>query len=567
MSETIAFVLPQETSTPSPVPLECPECLPSRERGLREIDNNTPAKNRRATGVNPVQYAIDGTIQLTKGNRYDVVIVGAGLAGLYTALNIREEYSCLILAKENIDVSSSWFAQGGIAAAISSDDAPFFHYEDTLIAGAGLCDKDAVAVLVDEGPGDIKNLISLNVPFDLNEYGDLEITREGGHRKNRIVHAGGDATGRESVKALAHIVSQRKNITFSEYTCFYDIVKDSSGAVAGVIIKDHEGRFSLVETGRVVVATGGIGQVYRSTTNPAVATGDGIAAAMRAGAVVKNMEFIQFHPTGLWSPEPEDREFLVSEAVRGEGGLLKNKEGVRFMVGQHELAELAPRDIVARAIFREMQRTGDDHVYLDITSKSEEFLRKRFPTIFEECLKRGINMSKDWIPVCPVQHYLMGGIATDLHGRTNIPGLYAAGEAAHTGVHGANRLASNSMLECLVFGRRAAQDINAALGIGEAPGAPVLPELPARLRKNLDVKALRSRIRDLMSQHGYIIRNEAGMKTALQGVEEVLKELEDTFDLSTDYLETLNIATVARAILLAALARKESIGSHYREDT
>ena len=302
-------------------------------------------------------YAIDGTIKLTRRERYDVVIIGAGLAGLYTALNIEEKYSCLILAKENIDMSSSWYAQGGIAAAISHDDAPVFHLEDTLIAGAGLCDKEAVAVLVAEGPDDIKTLVSLNVPFDLNEFGDLEITREGGHRKNRIVHAGGDATGRETVKALAHIVSQRTNITFSENTCFYDIVKDESGAVAGVIVKDHAGAFYLIETGRVVIATGGIGQVYRSTTNPSVATGDGIAAAMRAGASLKNVEFIQFHRRASGPPSRRSASFYL-RAVRGEGGLLKNKEGVRFMVGQHELAELAPRDIVARAIVRELERTG-----------------------------------------------------------------------------------------------------------------------------------------------------------------------------------------------------------------
>jgi L-aspartate oxidase len=514
-----------------------------------------------------VLYAIDGTIKLTKKERYDVVIIGAGLAGLYTALNIDDKYSCLILAKDNIDMSSSWYAQGGIAAAISNDDAPVFHLEDTLIAGAGLCEKDAVAVLVAEGPSDIKTLVDLNVPFDLNEFGDLEITREGGHRKNRIVHAGGDATGRETVKALAHIVSQRRNITLGENTCFYDIVKDDTGAVAGLVVKDSSGTFRLIETGRVVIATGGIGQVYRSTTNPAVATGDGIAAAMRAGASMKNIEFIQFHPTGLWSPIPEEREFLISEAVRGEGGLLKNKEGVRFMVGQHELAELAPRDIVARAIVRELERTGDDHVFVDITMKDEESLKKRFPTIYEECLKRGINIAKDWIPVCPVQHYLMGGIETDLNGRTNIPGLYATGEAAYTGVHGANRLASNSMLECLVFGRRAAQDINAALDGGAAAKQALLPALPAREPKDIDLSALRGKVKDLMSKHGYVIRTAAGLQTALAGVEEVLAELEATFDASTAYLETLNIATVARAILIAALSRPESIGSHYREDT
>lgn len=514
-----------------------------------------------------MRFAIDGATKIDSILRYDAVIIGAGLAGLYTALNIDERYSCLILAKERIEISNSWFAQGGIAAAISQDDAPIFHLEDTLIAGAGLCDKDAVGVLVDEGPHDINRLFSLRVPFDLNEFGALQITREGGHRKNRIVHAGGDATGRETVKALAHIVSQRRNITFSENTCFYDILQADNGAVSGIIVKKNDSKFHLIESQKVVIATGGIGQVYKSTTNPSVATGDGIAAAMRAGASIKNIEFIQFHPTGLWSPVPEDREFLISEAVRGEGGLLKNKEGVRFMEGVHELNELAPRDIVARAVVKELQRTGEDHVYVDITSKSEEFLKNRFPTIYEECLKRGINIAYDWIPVCPVQHYLMGGIETDLNGRTTIEGLYAAGEAAYTGVHGANRLASNSMLECLVFGRRAAEDINSVLKDAGSPVKATLPRLTVREKSNLNYKALRQRIKDLMNDYGYVTRTGKGLSYAIGQVEEILSQLECVHDDANAYLETLNMATVAHAILTAALKRTESIGSHYREDS
>jgi L-aspartate oxidase len=263
---------------------------------------------------------------------------------------------------------------------------------------------------------------------------------------------------------------------------------------------------------------------------------------------------------------PEEREFLISEAVRGEGGLLKNREGVRFMEGAHELNELAPRDIVARAVVKEMQRSGDDHVFVDITSKSEDFLKKRFPTIYEECLRRGINIAHDWIPVCPVQHYLMGGIETDINGRTNIPGLYAAGEAAYTGVHGANRLASNSMLECLVFGRRAAQDINTSLGQPASHEKPVLPAIPKREKSTLDYKAIRNTIKDLMSEYGYVIRNEAGLTYALGQISDIKKQLESVYDGSTAYLETLNMATVAVAILTAALIRRESIGSHYRED-
>ena len=322
----------------------------------------------------------------------------------------------------------------------------------------------------------------------------------------------------------------------------------------------------MIKTSRVVIATGGIGQVYKSSTNPSVATGDGLAAAMRTGAVVKNIEFIQFHPTGLWSAEPEDREFLISEAVRGEGGLLKNKDGVRFMEGQHELNELAPRDIVTRAVVKELERSGEDHVFVDITHKSEEFLKQRFPTIFEECLKRGINIANDWIPVCPVQHYLMGGIETDLDGHTSISGLYAAGEAAYTGVHGANRLASNSMLECLVFGRRAAEDINGALSARPVGNEPNIPPLPVRPESSLDYSALRKNIKQLMSQYGYVSRSDEGLQYAMGQVEEFLKQLEAVYDNKNVYMETLNIATVAMAILTAAYKRPESIGSHYRED-
>lgn len=513
-----------------------------------------------------MRYAIDGTMKISEIQHYDVVIIGAGLAGLYTALSIDERYSCCILAKETMDISNSWLAQGGIAAAISSDDKPRFHYEDTLIAGAGLCEKEAVQVLVDEGPSDIRKLVSMNVPFDLTEYGDLQITREGGHRKNRIVHAGGDATGRETVKALAYIVSQRSNVTFSGRSFFYDIITEADGTVSGLIARKDDSEFQLLATKNIVIATGGIGQVYKSSTNSEIATGDGIAAAMRAGAKLKNIEFIQFHPTGLWNPEAEARAFLISEAVRGEGGLLKNREGVRFMEGVHELNELAPRDIVARAIVKEMARTGDDHVYVDITAKSEDFLEHRFPTIYHECRSRGINIARDLIPVCPVQHYLTGGIKTDLQAKTNIPGLYACGEAAYTGVHGANRLASNSMLECLVFGRRAAESINETLKNQGQNFTVTLPDVEIRKSKTHAYDKLKSRIQQLMNDYGCVVRNERGLKIAIAEIDEILSQLQQEYDNAREYIETLNIATIAKAISEAALSRGDSVGSHYRED-
>lgn len=513
-----------------------------------------------------MRYAYNGDIGIDKHLHFDVVIVGAGLAGLYTALNIDEKYSCCVLSKEGVDISNSWLAQGGIAAAIAPDDSPILHFEDTIIAGAGLCDEKAVHVLVDEGPEDIKTLVSMHVPFDVTESGELQITLEGGHRKNRIVHAGGDATGREAVKVLAAIAAQRPNLTFVGHTLFMDVLTDENGAVCGALVHNSFGGYSIIHTRNVVICTGGIGQVYKSSTNPVIATGDGIAAAQRAGAVLKNLEFIQFHPTGLYTPDGEGRAFLISEAVRGEGGLLKNREGVRFMLGAHELNELAPRDIVARAIVRELEKSGEKCVYLDITARDREFLSARFPTIYNECLRRGIDISRDWIPVRPVQHYMIGGIATDLYGQTAVPGLYACGEAAYTGVHGANRLASNSMLECLVFGRRAAQTINQAIPNQAALVDKDLPAVPKRRQTVLNLARTRDRIQQLMNDYGGVIRNRAGMETALTQITAILTELESSYDESQEYVEALNIATVAKAILTAALARKESVGAHYRED-
>jgi len=512
-----------------------------------------------------VNYAISRDTKIARTFQYDVVIVGAGLAGLYAALNIDERFRMLVLAKENMDCSSSWLAQGGIAAAINRDDTPQLHFDDTIVAGAGECNMDAVTVLVNEGPSDIEKLAKLNVPFDLDEYGEFQFTREGGHNKKRVVHAGGDATGRETVRALSYIVAGRKNITFSGYTCLFDVLANADGTV-GVVVRYNNEEFHLILTNNVIIATGGIGQLYKSSTNPPVATGDGIAAAIRAGVSVTNLEFIQFHPTGLWDEASNGSEFLISEAVRGEGGFLINSEGKRFMVGEHELAELAPRDVVARGIVKELKRSGEDHAYIDITSKPEDFLKRRFPTIYNECFNHGINIAHDKIPVMPVQHYLMGGIETDLYGRTSIRGLYACGEAANTGVHGANRLASNSMLECLVFGRRAARHVSDNLQETTSHLVFRTDDLPARPHSVLNYIALREEIQQLMSDYCHVIRNKAGLEFALKRVSGILSNLESIYDDSNEYLEALNIATVAKAIAVAALSRPESIGSHYMED-
>ena len=446
------------------------------------------------------RYLFGRDLPIAETLHYDTIIIGSGIAGLYAALNLDANISCAVLTKEGVDISNSWLAQGGIAAAISKNDRPQFHYEDTLTAGAGLCDKRSVRVLVDEGPNDIAMLRSWHVPFDMDEDGDLQIGREGGHRQNRIVHAHGDATGRETVKVLAAIAADKENITFLQNTFLVDILTEGDHATGLIVYQDG---YKLIAAHSIIICTGGIGQIYIHSTNPSVATGDGLAAALRAGARLQNMEFIQFHPTGLYCKTQESRSFLISEAVRGDGGLLKNSSGERFMVGQHPMNELAPRDIVARSIVREMGKTGEDHVFLDITSKSIDFLAARFPTIYNECLKRGIDISRDYIPVCPVQHYIMGGIKTDLNGMTNIPGLYACGEAAHTGVHGANRLASNSMLECLVFGRRAARHISENQP-NRRVDVPVVPQPEGAVQeRSLNALEIKQSIREVMNRDGW----------------------------------------------------------------
>ncbi len=511
------------------------------------------------------RYAFEPDIEIKEILAYDVCIIGNGLAGLYTAINLPSNLSCLVLGKEGLEKSNSWLAQGGIAAAIAKDDRPRFHYADTLVAGAGLCDHAAVRVLVDEGPSDIEALVSLNVPFDLDEDGDLAITREGGHNRNRIVHCGGDSTGRETVKVLAAVADDRANITLSGDTFLVDILKDQEGRVAGVLVYDDG--YKIIKTSNVVICTGGIGGIYTHSTNPALATGDGISAALRAGAKIEKMEFIQFHPTGLYEKGSRGRTFLISEAVRGEGGILKNRFGETFMKDQHPLADLAPRDIVARAIIKEMTRTNSEFVELDITEKDKDFLVKRFPTIYQECLKKGIDISKDTIPVCPVQHYMIGGIKTDLYGRTTIEGLYACGESASTGVHGANRLASNSMLECLVFGRRSAANIAARIIAGIPSPEPVLPK-PAlsTLLPYCDAFSVKRRLQHIMNAKGNVVRTAAGLASGLSEVGDIKTKLEKSALTSKESIETYNMVLVAEKILSAALRRKNSIGAHFRED-
>ena len=397
----------------------------------------------------------------------------------------------MVVTKDVLAAGSTRWAQGGIAAALDPDDTPEEHLQDTLVAGVGLCDRAAVQVLVDEGPQAVRELIELGARFDRNPQGDLSLTREGGHHRNRIAHAGGDATGAEIERALVAAVLNQPRIDTIEHALVLDLLPASDGGVGAVTLHVMgEGQLDGVGAVRakaIVLATGGIGQIYAATTNPAVSTGDGVAAALRAGAVVKDLEFVQFHPTVLWLGRgASGQQPLVSEAVRGEGAFLVDDEGNRFMQGQHELADLAPRDVVAKAILRRMHETGADHVWLDARHFGAEKWRVRFPTILATLTSLGIDPVTQLIPVAPACHYASGGIATDLNGRASVRRLYACGEAACTGVQGANRLASNSLLEGLVFGRRIAADVLATI---DGP----LPELGIDIRnKGILAKSIRA---------------------------------------------------------------------------
>src|SRR5271157_754756 len=409
----------------------------------------------------------------------DFLVIGAGVAGLRAAIELAEAGTVLVVAKDSLRESSSEYAQGGIAVALSDDDEVELHELDTLYAGDGLCDPIAVRTLVEEGPSAIQELIEWGSAFD-RAGSKLAFTREGAHSRNRILHAHGDSTGREIARTLYHKASSLPNVTFRSYAAATDLLLDDG--VCGASFHDARTKSDIAICARgVLLATGGLGNVFLNTTNPAVATGDGVAMAYRAGAEIADIEFVQFHPTALYV-EGAPR-FLLSEAMRGEGAYLRNADGERFMERYHPLKELAPRDVVARAIVAEMKRTGAPHVYLDLTHREAGFVRGRFPRIYETCLRYGVDFERQPVPVAPAAHYAMGGVRTDLEGRTTLPGLFAAGEVASTGVHGANRLASNSLLEGVVFGARAGRAMRecaaAALRVVPLPRPEGAGEAPA----------------------------------------------------------------------------------------
>ncbi len=493
---------------------------------------------------------------------FDAVVVGSGIAGLYAALHLDSGMQCAVITKANIDESNSYLAQGGIAAVLTEDDTYIAHIEDTLKAGAGLCDPEAVKVLVEEGPENIKTLIDMKIPFDVNSEGDLHITREGGHRVRRIVHCGGDATGKETTKQLGRLAFTKENLHFFMESYLVDILTDEKG-VCGVVCFVGE-EYKILRTSNVILATGGCGQVYAYTTNPLGSVGDGIAAAARAGAKIHNMEMVQFHPTTLIPKENTDRLFLISEAVRGEGAILKNHMGEPFMKGKHEMADLAPRDIVTREILKELDRTETDRVYLDCSAMTKEFFAKRFPTINKECLKRGICVPQDYIPVRPAQHYLMGGVKTDLNGMTNINGLYCCGEAAESGIHGGNRLASNSVLECLVFGRRAARSINEKKRtVRKIELHNEFSESMGPILSNEKLNMYFSEIKMTMSKYVGAVRSPKGLKNAYEKISLIYNDMENS-DLTKPYdYKIYNMCQVSMMIIESAMNRQESIGAHY----
>jgi len=510
-------------------------------------------------------------------HQFDYLVIGSGLAGLTVALKASEHGKVAILSKLGSMESNSRYAQGGIAAVVSKDDTFEAHISDTLKAGAGLCHRDAVDVLVHEGPDRIKDLIDWGVEFShgpSKSRTDFGLGREGGHSKRRVLHVG-DFTGQDVVNHLLNRVRENPNIEQYESFIAVNLILDygpSHKEVCGAYVLERDsGVVHTFVAQATILATGGAGKVYLYTTNPDIATGDGIALAYRAGADIANMEFYQFHPTCLYHPEAKN--FLISEALRGEGGILKNKRGNAFMDERHPLKDLAPRDIVARAIDHELKETGEDCVFLDMGVNRPEFLIKRFPNIYKTCLHYGIDITRELIPVVPAAHYCCGGVVTDLNGKTSVNRLYGCGEVAHTGIHGANRLASNSLLECAVFGNRISNEIKNYLEkplnfeIDDIPswdsGHATDPDEMVIVSHNWD------ELRRLMWNYVGIVRSDKRLERALHRIEFLEEEIQQyywDFKITSDLLELRNLITVAGLVVRSGLKRNESRGLHFNID-
>lgn len=511
---------------------------------------------------------------------YDAIVVGSGIAGLTFALELAGRgRSVCIVTKKNQAESNTNYAQGGIACVTSSTDDFESHVADTLEAGDGLCDPEVVSGIVEQGPESIRRIIDLGVHFSQLDDGRVSLGKEGGHSKRRILHVK-DMTGRAIEEALLRGIHQNPRIEVREHWMAIDLITsrklkkfgfqttDAENRIAGLYAYDTAARKIVgLRSPAILLATGGIGQVYQYTTNPEIATGDGIAMAYRAGAEIRNLEFIQFHPTAFFASNSD--RFLISEAVRGEGGILRNAKGEAFMQHHHPRKDLAPRDVVARAIDSEMKRSGAEHVYLDITSKSLEELKTRFPTIYEHCEKAGIHIEKDWIPVVPAAHYLCGGVTTNLSGETSIPGLYACGEVASTGLHGANRLASNSLLEALVLAHNGVRAVDTYLG--QDPAETI--ELPPWVDGNVDNSDERvvlfhnwSELKQTLWDYVGIVRTTKRLERARTRIQLLNREINEyywNFQVEPMLLELRNMVQVAELIVNCALQRKESRGLHF----
>ena len=502
----------------------------------------------------------------------DYAVVGSGVAGMRAAIEASQAGSVLVLAKSHLSESATAYAQVGIAVALGDEDEIALHEQDTLSAGDGLCDPEAVALLVEEGPHYIAQLIAWGTHFDRNGT-KLAFTREAAHSRSRILHAHGDSTGREISRALLGQAHAIPHVHLRPYSFTTQLIVEKGRVVGVQFIDEHDGSLHELRAGAVLLATGGLGRLYRETTNPEVATGDGIAIAYEGGAVLSDMEFVQFHPTALCIPDAP--RFPLSEALRSEGALLRNINLERFMKRYHEAQELAPRDVVARGITSEMQRTNSKHVYLDMTSKSCEFFEKRFPRIYAACLQCGLDLAADLAPVSPAAHFAVGGVKTDRWGRTSLPGLYAAGETAATGVHGANRLASNSLLEGLVFGARVGlammQDApGSKKSSSPLPGA-LAPKTwndadkhPEKAKSNHANAEALEKLREIMWKQAGILRSGKELRSAIEALAAIDLPLLERDSRAPHELR--NLRTLALLVARCGLAREESRGSHYRSD-
>jgi len=494
----------------------------------------------------------------------DFLVIGGGVAGLRAAIELAPHGEVTVLTKAEPTESSTGYAQGGIAVALSDEDKVGIHYEDTIKAGDGLCNEEAVKVLVEEGPEYILELISWGAEFD-KEGSRLSFTREAAHSKKRILHAHGDSTGREIERVLINKVRAFPSVKRYPFAFTLDLIVVNNRCIGAIVLRDKEQ--VNIYARAVILATGGAGQVFSRTTNPPISTGDGMAIAYRAGATLMDMEFVQFHPTTLYHPSAP--QFLLSEAMRGEGAILRNVHGEQFMKRYHEMADLAPRDVVTRAIISEMVRTGSRHVYLDLRHLDKDFVKERFPRIYATCLQFEIDITEDLVPVSPAAHYIMGGVRTNLDGETDIKGLFAAGEVACTGVHGANRLASNSLLEGIVFGARAGKvTMRYVEGLKTEDLSSIVEEPSLKGSVGMDIseiERIRGLLRRLMWSKAGIIRCEHSLVYTKKCLQEWRRIKEADLD-NPRGLELKNMLTVAELIVDSALLRKGSVGAHYRSD-